>query len=396
MTDPVAAVAASVGRDRLSILAGLIRRLGDWELAQDCLQDAVERALEHWPVDGVPDNPAAWLTTVAHRRAIDLRRRRGAELQRLARVAADPSTAPGDLPVDDMAYPDDQLALLLTCCHPALPPVGRVALTLRTVGGLSTRQIARAFLVSEDTMTRRLTRAREKIAHTGIRLQVPPPHRIGQRLAGARAVLYLVFNQGYSEHGEEMADEAIRLTRLLDRLVPDDDETRSLLALLVQQHSRRAARVVDGVAVPLPDQDRSRWDAALVAEAQELLAVPGAGRGQYRIQAEIAVASSSLPAPDWDAVVGLYDELAALGPSPVVALNRCVALSFRDGPEAALPLLDSMGLDPARYPLLEAVRADLLRRSGRPAQAAAAYRRALVGTASEPEKRYLAARLADC
>jgi RNA polymerase sigma-70 factor, ECF subfamily len=385
-----ALVAELAGRERLTILAGLIRRTGDWELAQDCFQDAVERALRRWPVDGVPGNPAAWLTTVAQRRATDVRRRHTAERERMVRMVTDPSSTP-EAPLPDPI--DDQLALVLTCCHPALPPVGRVALTLRTVAGLPTRDIARAFLVSEDTMTRRLTRAREKIAHTGIRLQLPPPHRVAERLAGTRAVLYLIFNQGYTAHGVELADEAIRLTGLLDRLAPGEDETRGLLALLLHQHSRRHARVVDGVAVPLPDQDRSRWDAVLIERAQQLLAQPTRRRGQYRIQAELAVAST---AADWPLVIALYDELLALGPSPVVELNRLVALSFRDGPEPVLPLLEALPLDPARYPLVEAVRADLLFRSGRFTAAGAAYRRALLGALAEPERRYLAARLAAC
>ena len=404
------ALEVAVAGQRLPTVSGLIRVTGDWELAADCFSDAVERALRHWPDDGVPDNPAAWLTTTAHRRALDVLRRRRVEGEKLRALSVmDPTSAGSPGPdVDPYAstYRDDVLRLVFTACHPALPQAGRVALTLRTVAGMSVRQIARAFLVSESTMGRRLTRTRDKIAHSGIRFDVPPPHRLAERTAGVLAVIYLIFNEGYSapvvDDEQNLADEAVRLAQVLAGVLPDDDEARGLLALLLFQHARRAARLdADGELVPLPEQDRTRWDAEMIARAQiELNAARASGRapGWYRIQAEIAAAHVGPPsasATDWHAVVAGYDRLLQLSDSPVVALNRAVAVGFRDGPDAGLAAVDEAAADGrlAGYPLLPAVRADLLRRSGRAGEAAEQYRAAIDLAGSEPERRFLRRRL---
>ena len=393
-------MAAALGAERLRIVAGLIRVTGDWDLAEDCVQDAVERALVRWPRDGAPDNPAAWLTTTAHRRALDVLRRRRTEAATLARVAAMSASAasagPGGTDPYGAAYRDDVLRLLFTCCHPALPPAGRVALTLRTVAGLSTREIARAFLVTEATMGQRLLRTRQRIAHAGIALRVPEPHRLAERTAGVLAVVYLVFNEGYSGTAgdgprDELAGQAVWLAGELARLLPADDEVHGLRALLLLQHARRAARTdAAGDLVPMQEQDRSRWDRSLIAAGLAALRTARAGGrapGPYRLQAEIAARHATAPtagATDWAAVVALYDELSVLQPSPVVRLNRAVAVGFRDGPAAGLTALAEVG-DLPGYHLLPAVRADLLRRAGRTAAALAAYdeARALVRTATE-------------
>ncbi len=406
------ALEVAVAEQRLPTVSGLIRLTGDWELAADCFSDAVERALRRWPEDGVPDNPAAWLTTTAHRRAVDVLRRRRVEGEKLRALSLpDPVDIGSPGPETDPyagTYRDDVLRLVFTACHPALPQAGRVALTLRTVAGMSVRQIARAFLVSESTMGRRLTRTRDKIAHAGIRFDVPPPHRMAERTAGALAVIYLIFNEGYStpvvDDEQDLADEAVRLAQVLAGVLPDDDEVHGLLALLLFQHARRSARLdADGELVPLPEQDRARWDAEMIARGRiELAAARNSGRppGWYRIQAEIAAAHVGAPAAsgtDWHAVVAGYDRLLQISESPVVALNRAVALGFRDGPETGLTAVESAveggALD--GYPLLPAVRADLLRRSGRAAEAAEQYRLAIDLAGSEPERRFLQRRLAD-
>ena len=274
-TDIAESLAVAIGTERLRIVAGLIRVTGDWDLAEDCVQDAVERALATWPRDGVPDNPAAWLTTAAHRRALDILRRRRTEADKMRRLASLAEAEQGVLPDPEVdpypnLYRDDRLRLLFTCCHPALPLAGQVALTLRTVGGLTTAQIAQAFLVTEPTMAQRLLRTRNKISHTGISFKVPEPHRIGERTAGVLAVVYLIFNQGYaitdSEGSDDLAAEAIRLAELLTRLLPADDEVQGLTALLLLQHARRATRFdAEGELTPMQTQDRSRWDQQMVA-----------------------------------------------------------------------------------------------------------------------------------
>ncbi len=363
-----------MARERPRILGGLIRSTGDWELAEDCLQDATERALSRWPRDGTPDNPAAWLTTTAQRRALDVLRRRQTEAEKVRQVAAElePETAGTD-PHGDF-YRDDQLRLIFTCCHPALPLDGQVALTLKTVAGLSARQIAQAFLVSEATMSQRLLRTRRKLAHAAIPFRVPEPHRIAERTAGVLAVIYLVFNEGYTSAaaGVDLAGEAVRLATLVARLLPDDDEAQSLEALLLFQHSRHAARTdAGGELVAMEDQDRGLWDRAMIDRG--LAALAGAGRsgrapGPYQLQARIAAVHASASGPgttDWARIVASYDDLLALHPSPVVALNRAVALAFRDGPGAGLAALDVVASDAlGGYPPLPAVRADLLRRAG--------------------------------
>ena len=407
-------------------MAGLIRVTGDWELAEDCVQDATERALARWPRDGVPDNPAAWLSTTAHRRALDVLRRRRVETAKLQEVHAmsglsdwpgssgssgSPGVAgvgPGDVLIGPGgAVLDDRLVLLFTCCHPALPLQGRVALTCKTVAGLSTRQIANAFLVSEATMSQRLLRTRNKIAHAGIGFTPPEPHRLHERTAGVLAVIYLLFNEGYA--GSEgpaddpgLAREAIELATLVSRLLPDDPETHALSALIRLQHSRRSARVDEsGDLVPMEEQDRSLWDQGMIRagldalrEARALSATPG----PYRLQAEIA-ALHATPAraadTDWPSVVGLYDRLLAVQPSPVAALNRAVAIGFADGPDAGLAALEVIVDDPvlAGYRFLTAVRADLLRRAGRRTDAVTAYRQALDATRTVAERHFVQRRL---
>ncbi len=422
-----AALTAALAGERLRIVAGLIRTTGDWELAEDCLQDAAERALAHWPADGIPDNPAGWLRTTAQRRALDLLRRRRTELRKVQEVQAmdeptrrdegadrRPGPPTGDVLVGPGgAVVDDRLVLLFACCHPALPLAGRVALTCKTVTGMSTRQVARAFLVSEATMSQRLLRTRNKIAHAGIAFAPPPPHRLAERTAGVLAVIYLLFNEGYTTlearpAGEpDLAAEAIDLAALVSRLLPDDPETHALLALLRLQHSRRAARLDDrGDLVPMEEQDRTRWDRAMIdagladlrrARAAETPGRPAAA-GTYRLQAEIA-ALHATPATaaetDWPRVVALYDLLLTGAPSPVTALNRAVAVGFADGPDAGLAALGTVADDPrlSGYRQVEVVRADLLRRAGRMSEAAAAYRRALGDAESEAERRFLRRRL---
>ncbi len=406
-------LAAAIGGERLRIVASLIRVTGDWDLAEDCVQDAVERALARWPRDGVPDNPAAWLTTTAQRRALDVLRRRTTETGKLRELTAmaesedPPDRAWAELDPYHDVYRDDRLRLLYTCCHPALPIAGQVALTLRTVAGLSTAQIASAFLVSEATMGQRLLRTRNKIAHTGIRFAVPEPHRIGERTAGVLAVVYLIFNQGYGTPGgegtgEDLAAEAIRLADLLTQLQPDDDEVLGLNALLLLQHARRATRVdADGELEPMQSQDRSRWDRSMVLRGLAgLMAARDSGRpaGPYRLQAEIAAehaTAATAAATDWARIVAAYDALFQVQPSPVVALNRAVALGFRDGPDSGLAALAAVQDDGrlAGYHLLPAVRADLLRRAGRRSEAADAYHEALRLVRTAPERRFLERRV---
>ncbi|NUR09396.1 MAG: sigma-70 family RNA polymerase sigma factor [Nocardioidaceae bacterium] len=401
-SEAAAVLAAALAAERLRVVAGLIRVTGDWELAEDCVQDAAERALERWPRDGVPDNPAAWLTTAAHRRALDVLRRRRVEAGKLREVQAMTEREPAAV-----SGSDDRLALLFTCCHPALPPAGRVALTLRTVSGLSTREVARAFLVSEATMSQRLLRTRNKIAHAGISFRVPPPHRWAERTAGVLAVVYLLFNEGYAAtEGEglrdDLAREALTLSRLVAELLPDHDEAHALRALLLLQDSRRAARTdAAGDLVPMEEQDRSRWDRQMVTDG--LAALEAAWRsgnpaGPYRLQAEIAAVHATAATyadTDWARVVACYDALLDVAPTPVVALNRAVAVGFRDGPGAGLEALAVVASDDrlAAYPLVPAVRADLLRRAGRTSEAVPAYQEALAVAPTEAERRFLRRRL---
>ena len=395
------------------IVATLIRRTGNWDLAEECAQEAFAEALRRWPVDGVPDRPGAWLTTVAGNRAIDRLRRaaRGAELvERMAldQLRTEPTETDSSATHQTMRdqnepIADDRLRLIFTCCHPALALEARVALTLRTLAGLTTAEIARAFLVSEPTMAKRLTRAKAKIAAAGIPYRVPPPELLPERTSGVLAVIYLLFNEGYSaSSGQELiraslCDEAIRLARLLRRLMPDESEAEALLALVVLQHSRRDARVgADGELITLEEQDRQRWHRREIAEAEAILATAGPGAGPYRLQAEIARCHVQ-PRTDWPRVRDLYGELSRTVDSPVVKLNQAVAIAMAGDLDGGLALVGELAKrgELSGYHLLAATRADLLRRSGAHAEAAGEYQRALALAPSEAERRFLSRRLAE-
>jgi len=397
--DVEAAVATAFTTEWGQVVATLIRATGDWDLAEDSAADAFATALERWRRDGVPRSPGAWLTTTARNRATDRIRREAtgsARLREAALLARD-----ADEPAEPDEVRDDRLRLIFTCCHPALPFEGRVALTLRTLTGLTTAEIARAFLVSEPTMYQRLTRAKKKIREAGIPYRVPPAHLLPERLSGVLAVVYLLFNEGYAATAgadlvrRSLSAEAIRLGRLLVGLLPEP-EARGLLALMLLHDARRPTRVgPHGELVTLDRQDRTRWDRDTVAEGLRLLPEQP---GPYQLQAAIAAChavAESVEKTDWPRIVGLYDDLLVHAPSPVVRLNRAVAVAMADGPAAGLALVDELAAsgDLAGYHLLPATRADLLRRMGDPARAAEAYREAFALATTDTERAYLKARL---
>ncbi|MFI6830241.1 RNA polymerase sigma factor [Kribbella sp. NPDC050241] len=377
------------------VVATLIRVTGDWELAEEAAQEAFAAALERWPRDGVPDKPGAWLTTTARNRAVDWLRREAVGTAKLQEVAA--MTDEPDPPYD---VPDDRLRLMFTCCHPALAMEARVALTLRTLAGLSTAEIARAFLVPETTMSKRLTRAKQKIQHAGIPYRVPPSHLLPERTPAVLAVLYLLFNEGYSDVvRSSLSAEAIRLTRLLVQLMPDEPEAAGLLALMLLHDARRSTRLTaDGELITLEDQDRTRWNGDLIAEGEALLeaTLRRGARGPYQVQAAIAACHATARTAvdtDWPQIAALYGQLKQ---TPVVALNRAVAIGMADGPGVGLRLVDDLAAGPLTgYHLLPATRADFLRRLGRWSEAASAYREAIELAGTDAERRFLRRRLSE-
>ena len=389
------ALGEALAAERLRIVATLIRTTGDWDLAEDAVADAAERALQRWVVDGIPDRPAAWLTTAARRRAIDVLRRSTTEQAKLAEIAVNdqPNEAP---PPHSAGIDDDRLRLIFTCCHPALSMEARVGLTLRVVADVPMAAIGRLFLTTENTMGQRLLRAKRKIANAAIPYRVPPAEALPERLDSVLAVVYLVFTEGYAAASDDdLAAEAIRLGRLLVELMPDSGEARGLLALMLLQHSRRAARVVDDELVTLEDQDRSRWDTDAIGEALRILAAAGPVRGAYLVQAQLAaVHATALDAvsTDWPRIVALYDELQTLHPSPVVGLNRAIAIGMCDGPLAGLRAINTVAPSLPDNHLVHAARGDLLARAGMVDDARRELDHAIELAPSEQEQRQLARR----
>jgi RNA polymerase sigma-70 factor, ECF subfamily len=382
------------------VLATLIRLLGDFDLAEEAAQEAFVAALEKWPVEGTPANPCAWLISTGRHKAIDAIRRRerfeakSAELPR-------PITFP-EVEEEETMLRDDRLRLIFTCCHPALAQEAQVALTLRTLGGLSTEEISRAFLVPVTTMAQRLVRAKQKIREACIPYRVPPDTELGARLDAVLLVVYLIFNEGYSSNAHDLSSEAIRLARVICELLPAQKETRGLLALMLLHHSRRATRVRDGEIVLLEEQDRAQWDRANIEEGVALVeaVLPGGVPGPYALQAAIAALHAKAPRPedtDWPQIAALYSILLQVHHSPVIELNRAVAIAMADGPEEGLRLIaviEQRG-ELKDYYLLHSARGDLLRRSKRWAESASAYRQALTLVSNDAERQFLSRRLGE-
>jgi len=405
MTDrPANEVIAALYADGWSrIVATMIRFTGgDWNLAEECAQEAFAQALRRWPDEGIPRQPLAWLTTAARNRAIDTLRRASTEAAKLRQWAAEEAEAPPPY-TRDSEIPDERLELMFTCCHPALNLDAQVALTLRSLAGLSTADIARAFLVSERTMGQRIFRAKQKVQHAVIPFRVPPAHLLPDRLPAVLHVLYLLFNEGYSDQQDKarLSGEAIRLARVLASLMPDEPEAQGLLALMLLQDARHGTRMdADGELVTLEDQDRSRWDRDRIDEATEILerALRRRRAGPFQIQAAIAACHATAPSldeTDWPQIVGLYDQLRRVLPSPLVDLNRAVALGMAQGPEAALTELDALTASGRLdgYHLLHAARADMLTKVGRDAEARESLKTALELAPTEAERRLLERRL---
>ncbi|MFI1384151.1 RNA polymerase sigma factor [Embleya sp. NPDC020886] len=403
-----ASVESVFREERGRLLASLARRFGDLDLAEEVASEAIEAALLHWPVDGVPDRPGAWLLTTARRRAVDRLRRDRTYAARLAVLQVEADRADPAPPADaGDDLPDERLQLFFTCAHPALPAEDRGALMLRCLAGLGTPEVARAYLVPTVTMAQRIVRAKKKIREARIPFRVPGADELPARLPGVLQVIYSIFTEGYAASSGprlqrlDLAEEAIRLARILRRLLPAERELAGLLALMLSIHARRAARTdPDGAIVLLDDQDRGRWDRAMIEEGRALVvaALTGGPPGRYGVQAAIAALhdeAANVATTDWPQVVALYDVLLVLTPSPIVALNRAAAVAMRDGPEAGLALLDELADEPRLrgYHPFPTARADLLERLGRRAEAAAAYREALDLAGTEPERAHLRRRL---